>query len=143
MTMMQDDKRLQPTPDQIVYANMLTIGVWFSLALMVVLYSLYVFGVIAPHVSFEVMTASWGKGVDEYLHITNSPQGWGWLHLVGKGDFLNYLGFGLLALLTNICYFVLLFSYVKKKDWIFASISFAEIVVLMLAASGIFGTGGH
>ena len=140
---MKDDERLQPTPDQIVYANMLTFGVWLGLAMMIVFYCLYVFGVITPHVSFEMVTANWGKGVHEYLEVTHTPHGWGWFYLVGKGDFLNYIGFGFIAMLTNICFVILCISYVKKKDWLFAAISLTEVVVLTLAASGIFGSGGH
>ncbi len=139
----QDDARLQTPPEQVVYANILTVGVWSCLAMMVIFYSLYVFGVIQPHVSFELLTANWGQGVQTYLHNTNTPQGWGWLYLLGKGDFLNYVGFGILALLTNVCFVVLLIGFIKKKDWIYAAISLTEIVVLTLAASGIFGSGGH
>jgi hypothetical protein len=139
----QDDARLQPPAEQIIYANILTFGVWSCLAMMVIFYCLYVFGVITPHISFEVLTANWGKGVHEYLVATQTPQGWGWLYLLGKGDFLNYVGFGILALLTNICFVILLIGYVKKKDWIYAAISLTEIIVLTLAASGIFGSGGH
>jgi hypothetical protein len=107
---MKDDERLQPTPDQIVYANMLTFGVWLGLAMMIVFYCLYVFGVITPHVSFEMVTANWGKGVHQYLEATHTPNGWGWLYLVGKGDFLNYIGFGFIAMLTNICFVILCIS---------------------------------
>jgi len=139
----QDDARLDIPAEQIIYANILTIGVWSCLAMMAIFYSLYVFGVIEPHVSFELLTANWGKGVHEYLEITHTPDGWGWLYLLGKGDFLNYVGFGLLALLTNLCFIILLVGYVKRKDWIYAAISLTEIIVLTLAASGIFGTGGH
>lgn len=139
----QNDPRLETPEEQIVYANILTFGVWSCLALMILFYILYVFGIIAPHVDFEVMTANWGKGVADYLHITQSPQGWGWLFLLHKGDFLNYIGFGLLALLTIFCFIPLLIGCIKKKDWIFTAIALAEILVLSLAASGIFGSGGH
>lgn len=139
----QDDARLQTPAEQVVYANILTVGVWSCLAMMVIFYCLYVFGVITPHVSFDLLTANWGNGVHEYLQATNTPNGWGWLYLLGKGDFLNYVGFGILALLTNLCFIVLLIGFIKKKDWIYAAISLTEIVVLTLAASGIFGSGGH
>jgi len=139
----QNDPRLQAPEEQVVYANILTLGVWICLGLMILFYSLYVFGIIAPHVDFETMTTNWGKGVAEYLHITQSPHGLGWLFLLHKGDFLNYIGFGLLALLTIFCFIPLLIGCIKKKDWLYAAICLAEIIVLSLAASGIFGSGGH
>jgi hypothetical protein len=63
--------------------------------------------------------------------------------LLIKGDFLNYAGFALLALMTILCYLVLVRGYIRQKNWIFAGIALLEIVVLSLAASGIFGGGGH
>jgi hypothetical protein len=85
----------------------------------------------------------WGKGVSEYLEMTHSPHGWGWVSLLGRGDFLNYIGFVLLALMTILCYLVLLRGYVRQKNWIFACIALLEILVLSIAASGILGSGGH
>jgi membrane protein YdbS with pleckstrin-like domain len=69
--------------------------------------------------------------------------GWNWVGQLNKGDFLNYIGIALLALLTVVCYLVLLPGYIRRKDWIYTSFCIAEVVVLLLAASGIFGSGGH
>lgn len=138
----REDSRLQPPPNQIVYANMLVIGVWIGLVLMFVSYAIYAFGILPPHVDFGTITGNWDKGIDQYLSITNSPHGWGWTGLLHRGDFLNYLGFVLLALMTVFCYLVLLRGYLRQKNRIFAVISLLEILVLSLAASGIFG-GGH
>ena len=66
-----------------------------------------------------VIAANWGKGIHEYLEITHSPQGWGWVALLGKGDFLNYIGFALLALMTIFCYLVLVRGYFRQRNWIF------------------------
>jgi len=77
------------------------------------------------------------------LELTHSPHGWGWVALLSKGDFLNYIGFVLLALMTILCYLVLLRGYIRHKNWIFSTIAFLEIVVLSIAASGILGSGGH
>jgi hypothetical protein len=85
----------------------------------------------------------WGKGAGEYLEMTGSPHGWGWVALLSRGDFLNYIGFAFLALMTIICYLVLVRGYSRQKDWIYAGIAVLEIVVLSLAASGLLGAGGH
>lgn len=139
----KDNQALKPSREQVIYANILVIGVWSGIALLFTTYFIYLFGILPSHVEMSMVTELWGKGVDEYLHLTHSPHGWGWIDLIGKGDFLNYVGFVLLALMTVLCYMVLLKGYLAKKDWIYASIAFLEIVVLSLAASGIFGSGGH
>jgi len=133
----------RPSKEQVIYANILVIGVWIGLALLFVTYAVYLSGLMPSHVDMSLITENWGKGVNEYLEITHSPHGWGWVALLTTGDFLNYIGFTFLALMTVVCYLVLLKGYLAKKDWIYAGIAFLEIMVLSLAASGLLGSGGH
>lgn len=139
----QDKKALKPSREQVIYANLLIIGVWSGIFILVATYVIYVAGILPAHIDISVIPQVWGKGVGEYLEITHSPHGWGWVHLLGTGDFINYIGFALLALMTIACYLVLVRGYVRKKNWIFATIAVLEIVVLAVAASGILGSGGH
>lgn len=133
----------KPSKEQIIYANLLFIGMLAGIVIMLITYAIYLTGMLSAHVDLQVISANWGKGIHEYLEITHSPQGWGWLALLGKGDFLNYIGFVLLALMTIFCYAVLVRGYARQKDWIFTAISILEILVLALAASGLLGAGGH
>lgn len=133
----------KPSREQVIYANILVMGVWSGLVVLFTTYFIYVLGIFTPHVDITLIPELWGKGVNEYLELTHSPHGWDWVALVTKGDFLNYVGFALLALMTVICYLVLLKGYIAKKDWIYATIAFLEIVVLSVAASGLLGSGGH
>ena len=104
----QQTKSIKPMPEQITYANLLFIGAWTGIVLMLITYFIYVTGILSPHVDVTVITQNWDKGVDEYLKITHSPRGWGWLKLLNKGDFLNFIGITLIAVLTIICYLFLL-----------------------------------
>ncbi|MBU0464384.1 MAG: DUF1634 domain-containing protein [Proteobacteria bacterium] len=133
----------RPSKEQVIYANILVIGVWIGIAILFITYAIYLSGLMPSHVDISLVTANWDKGVNEYLEITHSPRGWGWLKLLSTGDFLNYIGFAFLALMTVVCYLVLLKGYLAKKDWIYAGIAFLEILVLSLAASGLLGSGGH
>jgi hypothetical protein len=142
MTESHHDRPATP-PEQIIYANLLLIGVWFGLFLLVVTYGLYVSGVLPAHVSIPEVPNSWSVGVDQYLHDTASPHGWGWISLLHKGDFLNYVGFTFLALTTIFCYLVLMGAYLRAKDRLFFVICALEIAILAVAASGVLGTGGH
>jgi hypothetical protein len=134
---------LQPSREQIIYANLLIIGVLAGLIILVTTYAIYVTGILPAHIDISLVPTLWGKGVGEYLEITHSPHGWGWVPLLAKGDFLNYIGFVLLALMTIFCYLVLVRGYIRQKNWIFTVIALLEIVVLSVAASGILGSGGH
>lgn len=139
----QNKESLKPSREQIIYANLLIIGVWAGIAILITTYTIYVTGILTSHVELSVIPTVWGKGVGEFLEITHSPHGWGWIPLLVKGDFLNYIGFVLLALMTIICYLVLVRGYIRQKNWIFTTIALLEIVVLSVAASGILGSGGH
>ena len=139
----QNKEDLQPSREQIIYANFLIIGVWVGIIILVATYSIYVTGILSSHVEMSLIPMVWDKGVSEFLEITHSPHGWGWVSLLAKGDFLNYIGFAFLALMTIVCYLVLVRGYSRRKDWTFAAIAVLEIVVLSVAASGILGAGGH
>jgi len=139
----QKKEDLQPSREQIIYANLLIIGVWSSIIILLTTYIVYVTGILPAHVDMSLISKLWGNGVSEYLEMTYSPHGWGWITLLAKGDFLNYVGFVFLALMTIVCYLVLVRGYCRQKDWMFAAIAVLEIVVLSVAASGILGTGGH
>lgn len=134
---------IKPMAEQVAYANLLSFGAWFGIAAMTVTYIIYLTGMVQPHVEIDLIIRSWGMGVHDYLAITQSPHGWGWVAFLGKGDFMNYLGLAFLALLTIVCYFLLISGYFKRKDWPYLIISVLEVVVLSVAASGILGTGGH
>ena len=139
----RNSEALKPTREQIIYANLLIIGVWLGIIILVTTYAIYLTGILPSHIDISVIPQLWGKGVSEFLEITHSPHGWAWLPLLTKGDFLNYTGFVLLALMTIVCYLVLVRGYIRQKNWIFAVIAVLEIVVLSVAASGILGGGGH
>jgi hypothetical protein len=139
----QNKQALKPSREQIIYANLLIIGVWAGIFILVTTYVIYLTGILPSHVALSLIPKVWGKGVREFLEITHSPHGWGWVPLLVKGDFLNYLGFVLLALMTIICYLVLVRGYIRQKNWIFLAIAILEIIVLSVAASGILGSGGH
>ena len=130
-------------PEQITYANLLFIGACAGILIMMITYFIYITGVLSPHVDITVIIQNWDKGVDEFLKITHSPHGWGWVTLMNKGDFLNFIGMVLLAVLTIFCYLFLIIGYGKRRDWTYFFICLTEVAVLTLAASGILGTGGH
>ena len=139
----KDTQSTKPSREQIIYANLLLMGMLAGIIVMMATYAIYLTGILSPHVDMQLISANWGRGIQEYLEVTHSPHGWAWTALLLKGDFLNYIGFALLGLMTILCYLVLVRGSCRKKDWIYATISILEIVVLSLAASGFLGNGGH
>ena len=143
MNTTQTNEDLKPSREQVLYANILFIGAWGGIAILLLTYFIYASGIIAPHVDKMTVIQHWGQGVHEYLTATQSPQGWGWVGLLGRGDYLNFLGLALLAGMTIFCYFFLVKGYFRQKDWTYMILCACEILVLLVAASGLLGSGGH
>ena len=79
----------------------------------------------------------------KYLKATGIHPGWAWLGMLGKGDFLNFIGIAFLAGVTILCYLRIMPLLLKKKDTIYAVLAVVEVLVLTLAASGVLKAGGH
>ena len=63
--------------------------------------------------------------------------------MLGKGDFLNFVGIAFLAGVTIPCYIRIIPILFAKKDTTYAILAIVEVLVLALAASGILKAGGH
>jgi len=140
----------QVPQEQITYANLLFYGAWLGIFIMVVTYVIYAAGVLTPHVPVDELPRAWKMSVTEYVHAYDIPLGWGWVNHIGfgegghgDGDFLNFIGIGMLAGLTIVCYLTLIPVYARRREFVFFSIVVLEIIVLTVAASGVLGTGGH
>jgi len=62
--------------------------------------------------------------------------------LAGKGDMLTLVGIALLAGCSLPPLIGLMLLYLKRRDYTYAGICLAIVLVLVLAASGVL-TGGH
>ena len=140
---MSQDKKFGPSPEQILYANILNKGMLIGLGVLLVTFSLYVFGIMDPYIPFDKLTISWRQPVSDYLHELNIPTGWAWLGMLGYGDFINFIGIAFLAGVSIICYLAIIPTLLKSGDKIYAVIAILEVIVLTAAATGIFGSGGH
>lgn len=131
------------SPEQIKYANLLLYGSWLGILILAVTFILYVTGIMPSYIEPSQMQNYWGMRASDYLEVTKAPNGWGWLGMLGYGDFIALLGIAFLGILTIIGYLILLPAYLAKKDKIYTTIVVVEILVLVLAASGVLKAGGH
>ncbi len=145
------EDRKKASEEQLAYAGVLNIGMWLGLALLVVTFILYISGVLPSYVPIEKLSEIpqgsnvpyWGMRAHEFNQAFNVPIGWGWTSLVGKGDYLNFVGIAMLGGLSILCYLVILPILIRKKDTAYVVIAIVEVLVLALAASGILKAGGH
>jgi hypothetical protein len=135
--------------EQLLYAKILQAGMYIGLALLLATFALYASGAVAPAVPVAELPDYWTMGVDDYLEATNHDHlhlehpvsGWAWLSVLGKGDYLNFLGIAVLSAVTIVCFLGIVPTLVRKKDTPYTVMALLEAIILTLAASGILGVG--
>ena len=128
-------------PEQLRYARLLELGTRVGLVVLLFSFSAYVFNIVPPHVPLEKLPELWSHPVETYLAETGTPQGWGWLWLLHRADIMSHAGIVVLALVSVVCLLSLVPLYKARGDKAFVAICVAEVVVVLLAASGIFSMG--
>ncbi|MFZ6006452.1 MAG: hypothetical protein ACOYU2_02210 [Nitrospirota bacterium] len=137
------DKKIKATEEQLAYAKILDMGMKIGLLALIITFIVYLTGVLTPHVPVNDLPKYWGMSVHKYLETTGIHPGWAWLGMIGKGDFLNFIGIAFLAGVTAICYLAIIPILFRKKDTVYGVLAIIEVLVLLLAASGILKAGGH
>ena len=134
---------LEATPEQILYAKLLEIGMYMGLLILFITFALYAFGVMDPYIPLENISKYWTMNVNDYLHHTNIKAGWAWVGMLKYGDFINFVGIVILAGVTILCYAAIIPTLLKNKDRVYTVLALLEVIILTVAASGILGAGGH
>lgn len=135
--------KLKATEEQLAYAKLLDLGMKTGIVLIFITFMLYVFGILTPHIPVNDLPKYWSMSVKDYLKATDIHTGWSWLYMLGKGDFVNFLGIAFLSGVTILCYIRIIPIFIKKKDTVYAVFAVIEVLVLVLAASGVLKSGGH
>ena len=122
---------------QAAYARWLDLGAKAGFVLCLVALLAYLSGAAAPYVSLAQLATLWSLPVGPFLQATAGPTGWGWVGLLGYGDYLNMLGIALFASVTVACYLRAMAALWACGDRLYAAIAAAQIAVLIFAASGL------
>lgn len=136
-------KELKPTEEQLAYAQLLDWGMKLGLIVLIITFAVYLFGILPPYIPLDELPRLWKLNVHKFLEEAQLQSGWTWLRLINRGDYLNYLPIAFLAGLTILCYLRILPIFLKKKDGIYAFLVILQVLILLLAASGILKVGGH
>jgi hypothetical protein len=141
---MQDnpDASVEPTAEQLRYAVVLEKGMYAGLLCLLVTFALYVSGIMEPHIPLDDLPEHWNKNVHEYLSDAGIEAGWSWVGMLGRGDFVNFIGVAALAGVTVIAYLAIIPLLIKSRDTIYTILASLEVLVLLAAASGLIA-GGH
>ena len=136
----------QPSPldgpilsDEIIdrYATVMQWGVRVAMTSLVVIYVLYLAGVIPALVPHDQLIAIWGEPHERLMETTGLTGGWSWLGYLRFGDMLSLLPIALLAGMSMIGLVIILPAVVRSRDKLFAGTIIALLLILLFAASGL------
>lgn len=132
---------MEPTPEQILYAEVLEKGMYLGLACLFTTFALYASGIMEPYIPLDKLPEYWTQDVHEYLAQAELKAGWSWVPMVRYGDFVNFIGIAILAGVTVLCYIAIVPLLLHRGDFIYAVLALLEVVILVVAASGIIAVG--
>ena len=122
-----------------LYARWLDIATRAGFAISLCAFLVYVGGLLPAFVPLEELPRYWALPVHRFIEVTGAPQGWAWLGELAYGYGLNLAAIALLGLVTPVCYARLVPALIAERDWLQAALAAAQLVVLLVAASGLAG----
>lgn len=127
--------------EQLRYAGLMEWGARLGIAVLLVTFTLYASGMIQADIAPEQWATLWNKPLHTYLELTARPTGWGWLHRLDRGDYLSLSGIAILAGSSMASVLALVPLYWRRQDRVYAVIAVLQVLVLLLAASGLIRAG--
>jgi hypothetical protein len=131
------DKKKYSTPRREIFVFTLEKLTHITLFFITLVFIIYIFEIIDARIPIRELDNHWHKPARELLASNGLRPGWDWLKLLHKSDFINLAGIAFLASVTTMSYLRLLPVLIKEKNKILAVIAVLEILVLVLAASGL------
>ncbi len=133
--------QIEVPPEAIIYAKILKYGSLIGIGTMLVTFLIYILGVLPAYVPPAQIPQLWHLTAYDFLHHIHLKSGWDWVHFLGYGDMLNYVGIIFLAGLTIIGYLAIIPFLFSSGARAVGIIAIFEVLILLLAASGFLHAG--
>ena len=134
---MKTEPQEYASAEELRYARVLGAGVLAGFVLLVLSFLLYVFGVLQPLIPVDQLPKYWGLPVSEFVKATNTPTGWNWIGLIGKGDMLNLVGIVVLAGISAVSSLAVLPIFARRGETAHLLIAVLQIIVLVVSAANV------
>jgi hypothetical protein len=139
----QPDEMFDICEIQLYYSRLLSRLTKLGFVFLLITFTLYIFGILGNYVPRHLLPQYWGHPLLQYLELTRMKTGWDWLQELHHGDVLNLLPIAFLASITIICLLAVTVRFFRNREPLQGIIVILEIVVLVVAASGLLKVGGH
>lgn len=124
------------------YAGIIARLVAVGLAVLAAAFVLYASGLLPSSPPIEDMPELWHLDAPGLAERLDRPAGWGWIAGLGDGQTLAFAALVLLAATSIVALAVIGVTFVKNRSFAYATIVALQLVVLLLAASGLIRAGG-
>lgn len=131
------DARPPLDPVQDAYAGLLVWFVRVALLALFVTFVLYAAGVVPSELPVSEVPDSWHLSAEEYAAATGAPAGWAWIGALGEGRTLAFAALVLFPLGTLVMVTAAIVLYLRNRVPAYAVITLLELVVLVIAATGV------
>ena len=123
------------------YARWLDAANRIAFAASLAAFVVYAGGLLPSFVPLERLASLWHLPVDDYLERTGARAGWEWLGLLAYSDYLALACVALIGMVTLVCYLAILPLLVRVGERLEAALVAAQVIVLLIAASGALAGG--
>jgi|GEM_PF-1059232 len=124
------------------YANILERLSNIGLVLVILGFVVYVFHILPLSISVQSIADNWGHSASDLAAKNIVHTGWSWVKYLPGADVLSLATIALLTMTPFFCLLVTAGFYLKHKDMAYSIITILQLVVLAIAVSGIFASGG-
>lgn len=122
------------------YAAILRTLSSLGLFLLVAGFVVYGAGILPAGVSPEEATGLWHYSATEYAEAAGITGGWSWIRHLGQSDIIAFASLALLAGVSIPALAALTIIMFRRKDPVYGTIALLQVLVLLIAASGIFSS---
>jgi hypothetical protein len=123
--------------DQMLLGSLYRVVSLVGFVLMAGSFALYVSGILPAQTPAKEVISNWHLDVDSYAEETGVSRGWAFLRDIGVGDNLAFGSLVFMAVAVIVCLAVMIPVFMRGRARLFAVIATLQMIVLILAASGI------
>lgn len=102
---------------------------------------IYALALLPSYMDAHRVPEVWHLPADEAAAETARPHFWAWVTNLHRADLLSLGSLAVLSAVTPVGFLFLTVLFLRRRDYAYAAMVAAEIVVLVFAASGVIG--GH
>lgn len=125
-----------------IYAGAMNKLSHFGLAAMVILFLIYISGILPGKKAPEEIVPLLKEPASVFIEKTGLKTGWSWVYDLNYGDTLSFAAIAFIAAVSIFLFVILTPAFFKRKLNIYGWIAVVQFLVFVLAASGLV-SGGH